>query len=162
MSNVVVKWEESVDQFKLLAIKVCKVRTGIVYDKNGGALAEILKPIKLGLGASFGSGKQIQSWIHIDDVVNMYYFLIKNNADGVYNAVAPETVSGHKLTKTIAKILKKPLFMPNIPRFMMQLILGDMCELLFTNKNISSKKVINEGFAFKFPEIETAMSDILK
>ena len=162
LSNVVVKWEESVDQFKLLAIKVCKVRTGIVYDKNGGALAEILKPIKLGLGASFGSGKQIQSWIHIDDVVNMYYFLIKNNADGEYNAVAPETVSDQKLTKTIAKILKKPLFMPNIPRFMMQLILGDMCELLFTNKNISSKKVINEGFAFKFPEIETAMSDILK
>ncbi len=162
LSNVVVNWEKSVDQFKLLAIKVCKVRTGIVYDKDGGALAEILKPIKLGFGSSYGSGKQIQSWIHIHDVVNLYYFLLKNNSEGVYNAVAPETVSDEKLTKAIARILKKPLFMPNIPRFVMQLILGDMCELLFTNKNISSKKAINEGFKFKFPDIDVALEDILK
>ncbi len=162
LSNVVVKWEESVDQFKLLAIKVCKVRTGIVYDKDGGALAEILKPIKLGFGSSFGSGKQIQSWIHIYDVVHLYYFLLKNNSEGVYNAVAPETVSDQKLTKTIARILKKPLFMPNMPRFIMKLILGDMSELLFTNKNISSKKAINEGFKFKFPDIDSALEDILK
>lgn len=162
LSNVVVNWEKSVDQFKLLAIKVCKVRTGIVYDKNGGALAEILKPIKLGFGSSYGSGKQIQSWIHIHDVVNLYYFLLKNNSQGVYNAVAPETVSDEKLTKAIARILKKPLFMPNIPRFVMQLILGDMCELLFTNKNISSKKAINEGFKFKFPDIDVALENILK
>lgn len=162
LSNVVVKWEESVDQFKLIAIKICKVRTGIVYDKNGGALAEILKPIKFGIGSSYGSGKQIQSWIHIYDVVHLYYFLLKNNAEGIYNAVAPETVSDQKLTKTIAKILKKPLFMPNIPRFIMQLILGDMSELLFTNKNISSKKVIDKGFKFKFPNIESALEDILK
>ena len=162
LSNVVVNWEKSVDQFKLLAIKVCKVRTGIVYDKDGGALAEILKPIKLGFGSSYGSGKQIQSWIHIHDVVNLYYFLLKNNSEGVYNAVAPETVSDEKLTKAIARILKKPLFMPNIPRFVMQLILGYMCELLFTNKNISSKKAINEGFKFKFPDIDVALEDILK
>ncbi len=162
LSDVVIKWEESVDQFKLLAIKVCKVRTGIVYDKNGGALAEILKPIKLGIGSSFGSGKQIQSWIHIHDVVNLYYFLLKSNSEGVYNAVAPETVSDQRLTKTIARILKKPLFMPNIPRFVMKLILGDMSELLFTNKNISSKKAITEGFKFKFPDIDSALEDILK
>ena len=162
LSNVVVNWEKSVDQFKLLAIKVCKVRTGIVYDKDGGALAEILKPIKLGFGSSYGSGKQIQSWIHIYDVVNLYYFLLKNNSEGVYNAVAPETVSDEKLTKAIARILKKPLFMPNIPRFIMQLILGDMCELLFTNKNISSKKAINEGFKFQFADIDVALENILK
>ena len=73
LSNVVIKWEESADQFKLLNIKVCKLRTGIVYANNGGALAEIIKPIKFGFGASFGSGQQVQSWIHLTDVVNMYY-----------------------------------------------------------------------------------------
>ncbi|MBC7641782.1 MAG: TIGR01777 family protein [Flavobacterium sp.] len=162
LSNVVVKWEEGADQFKLLGIKVSKVRTGIVYSTDGGALVEILKPIKLGLGASFGTGKQIQSWIHINDVVNIYYFILKNNLEGTFNAVAPETISDEKLTKTIAQILKKPLFLPNIPRFIMQLILGDMCELLFTNKNISSQKVIDAGFQFQFPNINLALTDILK
>ena len=162
LSTVVQKWENAVDQFQLLNIKVCKIRTGIVYDKHGGALAEIIKPIKFGVGASFGSGKQIQSWIHIYDVVDLYYFLLQNASQGIYNAVAPETVSDEKLTKTIARILKKPLFLPNIPRFVMQLILGDMCELLFTNKNISSQKAISEGFSFKFPKIEGALVDILK
>ncbi len=161
LSNVVIKWEQSVDQFQLLNIKVCKVRTGIVYAKNGGALQEIIKPIKLGFGSSFGSGKQIQSWIHINDIVNIYCFLLKNNSTGVYNAVAPETISDENLTKLIAKILKKPLFMPNIPRFLMQLILGDMSELLFTNKNISSQKIISEGFEFQFPDIDSALNNIL-
>ena len=94
--------------------------------------------------------------------VSLPDFLLKNNSEGVYNAVAPETVSDQKLTKTIARILKKPLFMPNMPRFIMKLILGDMSELLFTNKNISSKKAINEGFKFKFPDIDSALEDILK
>ena len=161
LSNVVIKWEESADQFKLLNIKVCKLRTGIVYANNGGALAEIIKPIKLGFGASFGSWQQVQSWIHLTDVVNMYYFLATNNLEGTFNAVAPEKTTDEKLTKAIAKILKKPLFMPNIPRFVMQLILGDMCELLFTNKNISSKKIIDAGFKFQFPELNGALEDIL-
>jgi uncharacterized protein len=162
LSDVVVKWEQSISQIETLNIKVCKLRSGIVYAKKGGALPEIVKPIRWGIGASFGSGKQIQSWIHIQDLVAMYHFLLINTKEGIYNAIAPETVSDQKLTKTIAKILKKPLFMPNIPRFIMQLILGEMHELLFTNKNISSQKVINEGFEFKFPTVEKAIGDILK
>lgn len=161
LSNVVLKWEESADQFKLINIKVCKIRTGVVYANHGGALAEILKPIKLGIGSSFGSGNQIQSWIHLQDLASLYYFVLKNNSEGVYNAVAPDNVSDEKLTKTIAKILKKPLFMPNIPRFVMKLVLGDMHELLFSNKKIKSQKAINEGFVFKFPDIESALKNLL-
>ncbi len=161
LSNVVLKWEESADQFKLLNIKVCKIRTGVVYAKQGGALVEILKPIKLGIGSSFGSGNQIQSWIHLQDLANLYYFVLKNNSEGVYNAVAPDNISDEKLTKTIAKILKKPLFMPNIPRFVMKLVLGEMHELLFSNKKIKSQKAINEGFVFKFPDIENALKNLL-
>jgi uncharacterized protein len=162
LSDVVVQWEQSISQIESLTIKVCKLRTGIVYAKKGGALPEIIKPIRWGFGASFGSGKQVQSWIHIQDLVGIYYFLLINNKEGIYNAIAPETVSDQKLTKLIAQKLHKPLFMPNIPRFIMQLILGDMCELLFTNKNISSQKIISEGFVFKFPNIEKAIGDILK
>jgi uncharacterized protein len=162
LSDVVVQWEQSISKIEVLNIKVCKVRTGIVYAKKGGALPEIIKPIRWGFGTSFGSGKQIQSWIHIQDLVAMYYFLLIHNKNGIFNAISPETVSDEKLTKTIATVLKKPLFLPNIPRFIMKLILGDMHELLFTNKNISSQKVINEGFVFKFPTIEKAITDILK
>jgi uncharacterized protein len=162
LSDVVQKWEQSISQIESLNIKVCKLRTGIVYAKKGGALPEIVKPIRYGFGASFGSGKQIQSWIHIQDLVAIYHFLLINNKEGIYNAIAPETVSDENLTKTIATILKKPLILPNIPKFMMKLILGDMHELLFTNKNISSKKVQNEGFKFIFPTINEALSDILK
>jgi uncharacterized protein len=162
LSDVVQKWEQSISQIESLNIKVCKIRTGIVYAKKGGALPEIVKPIRWGIGASFGTGKQIQSWIHIQDLVAMYYFLLINTKEGIYNAIAPETVSDEKLTKTIAKTLGKPLFMPNIPRFIMKLILGEMHELLFTNKNISSQKAIKEGFMFKFPTVEKAIEDILK
>jgi uncharacterized protein (TIGR01777 family) len=161
LSNVVIEWEASADKISALNINVCKLRTGIVYAKNGGALQEIVKPIKLGIGSSFGTGNQMQSWIHIDDLVKIYEFCLQKNISGVVNAVAPNPVSDKMLTKTIASILKKPLFMPNIPRFVMKLILGDMHELLFTDKNISSQKIVNQGFVFQYPDIENALKDIL-
>lgn len=162
LSDVVKQWEACATKFKLLNKKVCLLRTGIVYDRNEGALSKILIPIKLGLGASYGDGNQIQSWIHSDDIASLYYFLIQKEADGIYNAVSPNPVTDKVLTKTVATLLNKPLFMPNIPRFLMQFILGDMCELLFTNKNISAQKALDEGFTFKFPDINTALKDILK
>ncbi len=161
LGNVVVKWEESTDKFTSLGLKVCKLRTGIVLSTKGGALVEMLKTIKIGLGSSFGSGKQIQTWIHIHDIASLYYFAIKNDLDGVYNAVSPNPVSNEELTCTIAKVLKKPLFMPNIPKFIMKLILGEMHELLFENRNLSAKKIIDKGFVFKYKTIDEALKNIL-
>ena len=161
LGNVVLKWEESVDKFKRLNIQVCKLRTGIVLSAKGGALPEMLKPIKLGFGAAFGNGSQMQSWIHIHDLARMYFFAVQNSWEGVYNAVSPHAISNELLTKLIAKKLKKPLFMPNIPEFVMKLILGEMHELLFTDKNISPQKAIDHGFSFQFPEAEHALNQIL-
>ena len=161
LGNVVVKWEESADKFATLGLKVCKLRTGIVLSSKGGALVEMLKTIKLGLGSSFGSGKQIQSWIHIHDIAALYYFAINNNLEGVYNAVSPNPVTNDELTFSIAKVLKKPLFMPNIPKFIMKLILGEMHELLFENRHLSANKIIDEGFVFKFKTIDNALKNIL-
>ncbi|MBC7523709.1 MAG: TIGR01777 family protein [Flavobacterium sp.] len=162
LSNVVVKWEKSVDQFKMLNIKVTKLRTGVVYSQKGGALLEIIKPIKMGFGSGFGSGNQLQSWIHLSDVANLYYFVIKNRFDGIFNAVAPHPISNQDLTKMIAKILDKSLFLPNIPQFVMKLILGDMHILLFNNKNILPKRALDFGFNFEFPTAEKALQNILK
>jgi uncharacterized protein (TIGR01777 family) len=162
LGNVVIKWEKSTDKFASLGLKVCKLRTGIVLSTKGGALVEMLKTIKIGLGSSFGSGKQIQTWIHIHDIASLYYFAIKNNLDGVYNAVSPNPVSNEELTFTIAKVLKKPLFMPSIPKFIMKLILGEMHELPFENRNLSAKKIIDKGFVFKYKTIDEALKNILK
>ena len=160
LGNVVYKWEESADKFKSLGLKVCKLRTGIVLSNKGGALIEMAKPIKMGIGSPFGTGKQIQSWIHIHDIAALYFFAISNDLEGVYNAVAPNPVSNEKLTMTIATVLKKLLFMPNIPKFMMKLLLGEMHELLFENRNLSAQKIIDKGFVFKYKTIEKAIENI--
>ena len=161
LADVVKQWEKSVDQFESLSIKVTKIRTGVVFANNGGAFLEMIKPIKLGLGAFMGNGKQIQSWIHLDDLVRLYYFVLENNLEGTFNAVAPNTVSNKDLTKLVAKKLKKPLFLPNIPQFMMKLILGEMSILLFSSKKLSSKKIQDLGFQFEYPDLESSLDNLL-
>lgn len=162
LANVVTKWEGSVDIFQTLGVKVCKLRTGVVFAKEGGALPEMAKPIKMSLGAAMGSGKQIQSWIHIKDLVALYYFVIQNQLEGVFNAVSPNPISNEDLTKAIAKTLQKPLFLPNIPEFIMKIILGEMSVLLFSSKNLSAKKIQECGFKFQFPETQQALKDLYK
>jgi NAD dependent epimerase/dehydratase family enzyme len=121
----------------------------------------MLKPIKFGLGAAFGTGKQIQSWIHLTDLTEMYLFAAQNQLEGIYNAVAPNPISNKQLTVAIAKKLKKPLFLPNIPEFMMQLILGEMHEILFSSQNVNNNKIINEGFSFKYTSVEKALEHLV-
>ncbi len=162
LGNVVVKWEESADQFKLLNLKVTKLRTGVVFSEKGGALLEMIKPIKMYVGSGFGTGKQMQSWIHLSDVANLYYFVIQNQIEGILNAVAPNPISNQNLTIAIAKHLKRPLFLPNIPQFVMKLILGEMSILLFNNKKILPKRALELGFKFQFPTTESALQNIIK
>lgn len=161
LGNVVVKWEESIDKFKQLNIKVCKLRTGIVLSNKGGAMVEMMKPIKLGLGAPFGTGKQMQSWIHLHDLAQMYFYAAENSWEGIYNAVAPNPVDNKELTIAIAEKLNKPLFLPNIPEFIMKLILGEMHQILFTSQYVSSQKAIDKGFIFKYKIIEKALDNLL-
>lgn len=162
LANLVVQWEQSADQFTLLPVKVCKLRTGIVLASNGGALQEMIKPIRLGLGATFGNGKQMTSWIHIHDLVSMYYFAIANAWEGVYNAVSPFPVSNKELISKLAKRLHKPLWLPGIPKAFMKLLLGEMHQVLFEDKRISADKAAAAGFQFKYPTIELALRDIMK
>lgn len=160
LSNVVKKWEASVNVFQVLGIKVCKLRTGIVLSNKGGALPEMVKPIKLGFGSAMGSGKQIQSWIHVNDLVALYNFALEKQLEGVYNAVTSNSISNQVLTKTIAKTLKKSLWLPNIPEFVMKLILGEMSYLLFSSKNLSANKILDLGFQFQFPDIDKAIDNL--
>lgn len=162
LGNVVKQWENEVSQFEKLEIIVSKIRIGIVLAKNGGALQEMAKPIKYGVGAAFGSGEQYQSWIHVHDLAAIFQFVMENRLPGIYNGVAPYPVTNSELTKAIAKTLGKPLFLPNIPKFVMKLILGEMHQILFSSQHVSCRKLLDENFQFKFASLDKALYDLLK
>ena len=162
LGRVVNHWENEVMEFEKLSIKVLKIRIGIVLAKEGGALQKMTQPISYGLGSSFGTGEQFQSWIHLQDLVNVFYFAITHKLEGVYNAVSPYPVTNKELTKAIAKQLNKPLFLPNIPKFVMKLLLGEMHKILFSSQNVSSRKILDKGFQFKYAALDKALQDLLK
>ncbi len=161
LGQVVSVWEQASDEFLKLNITVSKIRIGLVLSNKGGALMEIVKPIKFGLGAAFGNGKQWQSWIHIHDLANLFLYVLQNNLSGVFDGVAPNPTSNSELIKTAASVLHKPLFMPNTPKFFMKLILGEMHILLFESQRVSSKKIADTGFLFKFNYLEPALKNLL-
>ncbi len=162
LGEVVAQWEAAVDQFSTLGITVAKLRIGLVLSKDGGALPEIVKPIRFGAGAAFGTGEQWQSWIHVNDLARMFVFVLSHNLDGVYNGVAPNPVSNTQLTKAVAECLGKPLVLPNIPKFAMKIALGEMSMLLFESQRVSASKIKDAGFVFEFQNIRTALNAIYK
>ena len=161
LGAVVEEWETAVDGFNTIGCKVAKIRIGLVLAKDGGALPEIIKPMKFGAGAAFGDGKQWQSWIHVEDLAALFVYALQNNFEGIYNGVAPNPVSNQELTKAAASVLDRPLFLPNIPKFPMKLALGDMHMLLFESQRVSSQKIEAEGFHFKYANLKPALEDLL-
>lgn len=161
LGQVTTAWERAADDFAQLGLLVSKVRIGLVLDKNGGALPQMAKPIALGLGAAFGSGEQWQSWIHSYDLSKLFVFLIQNEMDGVYNGVAPNPVRNSELVKAIAKTLRKPLFLPDIPKAFMKLVLGEMHILLYESQRICSKKISDAGFGFSYSKVQPALENTL-
>lgn len=160
LGEVVEQWEAAIDAFSGLNIKVAKIRIGLVLSENGGALPEIAKPVRFGAGAAFGNGNQWQSWIHISDLARLFVFAVDNELEGVYNGVAPNPVTNTELTKAVAKVLHKPLILPNIPKVAMNLVLGEMHMLLFESQRVSSSKIEEKGFDFEFHHLELALLDI--
>ncbi|NIK92634.1 TIGR01777 family protein [Mangrovimonas sp. CR14] len=162
LGMVVKNWEAAADEFMDLGIAVAKVRIGLVLDTNSGALPQMVKPIKYGLGAVFGKGNQWQSWIHIEDLADIFVYILREELHGVYNGVAPNPVTNHELTHSIANVLDRPLWLPNIPKVLMKTILGEMHILLFESQRVSSKKIEERGFEFSFPNLNPALQDLLK
>ncbi|MCL4117562.1 UNVERIFIED_CONTAM: hypothetical protein GTU68_025140 [Idotea baltica] len=120
------------------------------------------KSIRLYMGAPLGSGKQIQSWIHITDMVRMYLYAIEHNIDGSFNAVASNPVSNQTLTEAIAKQLNKPIWLPNIPSFMLKLILGEMTAIVLDSQYLINDKIKNQGFQFQYEWIDDALAECYK
>lgn len=161
LGKVVEAWEAAADEFNGLGIKVTKVRTGIVLEKNEGALAKLVSPIKMGVGAPLGSGEQWQSWIHNEDIAAIFLFLIKHGLEGVYNGVAPNPVTNEKMTKVIAARVKKSLWLPKVPAFALKLLLGSMSDIVLESQLVSAKKLESAGYQFHFVNLEKAIEDLL-
>ncbi|MAO08869.1 MAG: TIGR01777 family protein [Alteromonas sp.] len=161
LGKVVKVWEASADAFEELGIKVTKVRTGIVLAREEGALPKLVQPIKKGFGAPLGSGEQWQSWIHLKDIACIYMFLLKNDYVGVFNAVSPNPATNKKMTQIIAQIYEKDLWLPNVPKFVLQLVLGSMSQIVLESQLVSAEKIQEAGFEFQYVNLENALNDLL-
>ncbi|GAB4124586.1 MAG: TIGR01777 family oxidoreductase [Raineya sp.] len=163
LAEVTKNWEKETSTIKELGIRTSIFRIGIVLSKEGGALAKMMQPIEFFVGAALGSGKQYMSWIHIEDLARMFLFGIKNpQIEGVFNAVGNMPATNAEFTKTLAKILKKPLFLPNIPSFALKIMLGEMSAMVTGGNRISNKKILEAGFKYKFNTLEEALEDLLQ
>lgn len=161
LSIACVKWEKAVDEGIIQNLRVVKLRTGIVLTDEGGALPEMAKPIKLGLGSALGSGEQWMSWIHIQDVVRMYVFAVENaELEGTFNMTAPNPVTNSEMTKSLARVFNKKTWLPHVPVIGLKLLLGEMSALVLDSAKTSPAKIEAGGFKFDFPELKVALEDI--
>jgi hypothetical protein len=163
LGNTCKLWEQSTAAIGGMGIRLVRLRIGIVLNKNGGALAEFLKPAKFALATILGTGKQIVSWIHHQDLCGLIFFAVENKKiEGVYNAVAPNPVSNKKLVLTIAKN-KYPIYFPSIvPAFLLKIILGEMSIEVLKSAKVSAQKIQAAGYVFDYPTIEEALPDLMK
>ena len=157
-------WEESISPVTALQKRLVILRTGIVLDNKGGAFAEFKKPVFVGLAGILGTGKQVVSWIHRDDMANMYLQAIENELmQGIFNAVAPKPVTNQELTLLLAKAMKGKFYVSaHVPSFVLKAMLGEMSTEVLKSATVSCDKIRKAGFNFRFPAIEGAVDDLIK
>lgn len=161
LCEVVKAWEKEAFRAKDYGCRVVALRIGIVLDQNGGALGRLLPLFKLGLGSPVGSGKQWQSWIHVNDLIRMFeYAMNQEKLEGAYNAVAPTPVQNREFSRSLAKSLKKPMWLPAVPSFMLKLVFGKMAQVILESQKVSAKKIQDSGFTFDFQLIDQAFEDL--
>lgn len=156
------QWEQLALKAQSDNTRVCVLRIGIVLGKSGGALAKMLLPFKLGLGAKIGSGRQGMSWIHIQDMVNLIIFMLENddNTKGVYNATAPTPVSNAEFSMTLASTLRRPCLFTT-PSSVLTLLLGERADLLINGQFVYPQKALDAGFIFTYPDLDKALQNLL-
>lgn len=161
LATLTKKWETAADQFKDLNIRVVKLRIGLVLSEKGGMMEKILPMARLGLSSAFGSGEQFMSWIHIKDLTEIFIAAVqKTELQGVYNAVSPIPVKNVDFLKTLAEAINKPYFLPNTPKFVLKMVLGELSSAITGGNKVSSKKIIDSDFRFQFADLKEALRDL--
>jgi uncharacterized protein (TIGR01777 family) len=156
-------WEAAYDELATLNVRLPRIRVGIVLSTQGGALQKMLPTYKVGFGTYFGNGSQIYSWVHLDDICNIFIHAIENEEmTETYNGVAPHPVSNKQLAEAIAvaKNMNEVVF--PAPAFAMKLALGEMSAVILSSSNISSKKLIATGYSFEHKDVVPALKDLIE
>ncbi|MDQ3142193.1 MAG: TIGR01777 family oxidoreductase [Bacteroidota bacterium] len=162
LGNLCFQWEQAANQFLKLGKRVVILRTGVVLSTESQAFRQLYVLMNLGFGAALGSGKQYFSWIHLDDICQIYEMAVRDEScEGVFNAVAPEYLTNYEMVEQFTKYIKKPFFLPNVPAFIVRILTGEMSEALLYGSRISSEKLINYGFQFKYAAFHQALTAIL-
>lgn len=163
LAQSTVAWENAINEVAQTGIRTVAIRIGIVLSTEGGALEKMLIPFMFRAGVYFGSGKQWYSWIHIEDICNMFIWAIENpHAQGYYNGVAPTPLSNFDLTQAISNAKGGGYIIAPTPAWSLKMTMGEMADVVLNSTRVSAQKVIAEGFKFKFPEAEMALRDLFE
>ena len=162
LADVCRQWEEATASAVDVGIRVANLRLGLILSAEGGALKKMLLPFRIGLGGVIGSGKQYMSWVSIDDVIGMIQHIIANEAlCGPVNLVSPNSVSNREFTKTLGQVLNRPTIFP-MPAFAARIAFGEMAdELLLSSTRVIPKKLMDNGYEFRHPELGGAFEHLL-
>lgn len=162
LAKICKDWEAEARRAGEFGIRNVQTRFGVIYAKEGGAMAKMLPPFKMGFGGKVGSGKQIVSWIHIDDLVSAYEFIIKTpELSGAINFTTPHTLTNSEQTKIMGDVLHRPTFFA-VPEFVLRVIFADGATVMLDSKDVYPKKLLESGFKFKYPYFEDALRDIVR
>ena len=161
LAHVCRAWEQEALRAEDFGIRVVSVRLGIVLGRDGGALAQMLLPFKMGLGGRIGSGRQFMSWIHIDDLVKILLFVAHHSdINGPVNAVAPHPVTNRDFTSKLATVLHRPAFFP-VPAALLRLTIGEFADVLLGSQKVLPDKLLKSGYSFSYPTLENALQNLL-
>ncbi|SHF65776.1 hypothetical protein SAMN02745148_03220 [Modicisalibacter ilicicola DSM 19980] len=154
-------WEATAREAEAYGVRVALLRTGLVLDRNGGALKQMLPPFKMGLGGRIGDGRQYMPWIHRLDMVRIIEFLLDQEVlNGPFNCSAPNPVTNDEFVHTLARHLHRPAMIP-MPATALKIALGEMSRLLLTGAAMQPRRLEEAGFTFHYPTLDEALSDIL-
>jgi uncharacterized protein (TIGR01777 family) len=161
LANTCKKWENAYKPLNRLTDQFVVIRIGIVLDRNGGAYPKMAMPFKLGIGSALGSGKQLLPWIHLEDLCRMFLFFIDQpSLSGTYNAVSSEIASNRYFSELLANSFKKPILLPNVPIFILKLLLGERHITITRGLIISNQKILNTGFKFIHTELRAVLNQL--
>lgn len=161
LAEVCIKWENAAKELQPITENLSIFRTGIILSKQGGLLPQFMKAQPFGIIPTTGNKKNVLSWIHIDDMVKLINETVQSNRyTGIFNAVAPHPAKQIDLVKSLAIATRTKAIHPNVPLWLLRIIMGENAALAGTNQNISSKKLADAGFVFQFPSIESALKHI--
>jgi uncharacterized protein len=161
LASLCQEWEKEAQAAESLGMRVVRIRIGVVLDARGGALPKMLPPFRLGLGGQIGYGKHWMAWIHIDDLVAMFQFALRNPVRGALNGVAPNPVVNADFTRALGQALRRPTVIP-VPEFALRMMFGEMAVVLFASLRAAPEAALATGFRFRFPELAPALADVLK